>query len=591
MTLIKCSVTCGDNGTMTKQRRCDRPAPQKDGLPCPGGDVNNPSVSTGEFICNRINCPVHGQWSTWYNYTDCSVTCGPGTKRRNRTCDNPAPTDGGINCYGKDTEVSTCTRPPCAVPGNWGEWGTPGMCNVTCGGGVHTRMRQCNNPAPKYGGASCLGSNEESLPCGTTECPTIDGAWTRWSSWGPCTVDCGGGRRTRLRTCTNPKSKGGAPCDGMSTRAETCNEQNCPLGHVERVDGQWTQWTEWSECPVTCGGASVNRERTCSNPAPSGGGRPCTGRDVDAGHLTTRETQGMQCALDVCPIDGQWSTWTTWSTCSVSCATNGGVRTRTRACNNPAPRNGGQSCVGASTFTTTQRQNTVCNKIDCKDITTTKPTTTTTTVSTTTTGPVMCPSTEAWDKIFWPTTLGGATSSINCSLPTLGLTYRKCSPEGEWLDVDTFMCYSPAFTHLERQVQQWTVNVSVRQQVLSELEQRCTTAHIATAGDLRSCDYVIRSLIEMDFLADSVESVSKKEQSLLIVIDAISNVLSKENRQQWLPTITKEERSNVSMLAEITRNLENLGHQIARYLRRLGRESYCVTNTNVGTYYALSRRT
>ena len=72
---------------------------------------------------------------------------------------------------------------------------------------------------------------------------------------------------------------------------------------VERVDGQWTQWTGWSECPVTCGGASVNRERTCSNPAPSGGGRPCTDRDLDAGHLTTRETQGMQCALDVCPSE------------------------------------------------------------------------------------------------------------------------------------------------------------------------------------------------------------------------------------------------------------------------------------------------
>ncbi|XP_050163435.1 complement component C8 beta chain isoform X1 [Myiozetetes cayanensis] len=39
-------------------------------------------------------------------------------------------------------------------------------------------------------------------------------------------------------------------------------------------------------------------------------------------------------------ISGNWGCWTSWSPCS------GGQRTRRRQCNNPAPQNGGSSCLG-----------------------------------------------------------------------------------------------------------------------------------------------------------------------------------------------------------------------------------------------------
>ncbi|XP_028284025.1 complement component C8 beta chain isoform X2 [Parambassis ranga] len=39
-------------------------------------------------------------------------------------------------------------------------------------------------------------------------------------------------------------------------------------------------------------------------------------------------------------IDGSWSCWGSWSSCS------GGQMTRSRQCNNPAPRNGGMTCRG-----------------------------------------------------------------------------------------------------------------------------------------------------------------------------------------------------------------------------------------------------
>ncbi|KAM4528425.1 complement component C7 [Odontesthes bonariensis] len=39
-------------------------------------------------------------------------------------------------------------------------------------------------------------------------------------------------------------------------------------------------------------------------------------------------------------IHGSWSCWSSWGSCS------GGRRSRTRSCNNPAPRGGGQHCIG-----------------------------------------------------------------------------------------------------------------------------------------------------------------------------------------------------------------------------------------------------
>ena len=42
-----------------------------------------------------------------------------------------------------------------AVNGNWGSWDTWNNCSHTCGGGVRSRTRLCNDPKPKNGGAAC----------------------------------------------------------------------------------------------------------------------------------------------------------------------------------------------------------------------------------------------------------------------------------------------------------------------------------------------------------------------------------------------------------------------------------------------------
>ena len=41
------------------------------------------------------------------------------------------------------------------VDGNWGTWDNWSICSKTCGIGTHRRIRECNNPSPKYGGRFC----------------------------------------------------------------------------------------------------------------------------------------------------------------------------------------------------------------------------------------------------------------------------------------------------------------------------------------------------------------------------------------------------------------------------------------------------
>ena len=49
----------------------------------------------------------------------------------------------------------------------------------------------------------------------------------------------------------------------------------------ENVDGGWSKWSKkWSKCSKTCGGGVKEKTRTCTKPAPSGGGKPCEGEST-----------------------------------------------------------------------------------------------------------------------------------------------------------------------------------------------------------------------------------------------------------------------------------------------------------------------
>ncbi|TRZ02412.1 hypothetical protein DNTS_034467 [Danionella cerebrum] len=318
-----CSVSCG-LGAQKRQRQCNNPFPANGGNPCTG-------LATDTRSCQGKPCPVDGSWSEWSSWEECSRTCGQGNRTRLRTCTNPPAQHGGRACEGKAVESIMCSIRPCPVAGNWGTWLPWSPCSETCGKGMQTRLRLCNNPPPSFEGASCEGPDTQTQVCNERNCP-VDGKWSSWVSWGACSVSCGGGMRQRTRICASPAPlHGGRQCEGRDIHIDFCNNDPCP------THGNWGPWNSWGSCSRSCNGGQMRRYRTCDNPRPANGGRACSGSD----------SQVQKCNTVSCPVDGKWSSWEAWGECSASCG--GGEQTRVRFCNNPAPTNGGRPCPGDST--------------------------------------------------------------------------------------------------------------------------------------------------------------------------------------------------------------------------------------------------
>ncbi|GFS05121.1 brain-specific angiogenesis inhibitor 1 [Elysia marginata] len=164
----------------------------------------------------------NGYFTNWSPWDVCSVSCGGGVQGRLRTCVGPF--YGGNDCEGSYSENQTCNLDPCPIDGmftNWTDWSP---CSVSCGGGVVNRSRDCYGPF--YGGKSCEGPWDEQKICNDHPCPE-DGAWYPWSSWGECSASCGGGEQTRNRSCLGTLH-GGDYCVGDHNETRDCNTHHCP---------------------------------------------------------------------------------------------------------------------------------------------------------------------------------------------------------------------------------------------------------------------------------------------------------------------------------------------------------------------------
>lgn len=84
-------------------------------------------------------CPT---WTTWEQWTPCSVTCGMGKRTRTRHCKGGV-TGKDSECHGEVAETEPCQKGPCPMLCEWGCW-TP--CSTTCGPGIRKRMRACAVP-------------------------------------------------------------------------------------------------------------------------------------------------------------------------------------------------------------------------------------------------------------------------------------------------------------------------------------------------------------------------------------------------------------------------------------------------------------
>ncbi|XP_050791962.1 A disintegrin and metalloproteinase with thrombospondin motifs 20 isoform X2 [Gopherus flavomarginatus] len=75
----------------------------------------------------------------------------------------------GMHCYhGICVSKEMETRP---VDGEWGPWGPYNSCSRTCGGGIKSTTRLCNQPEPRNGGKYCVGRRMKFRSCSTDSCP------------------------------------------------------------------------------------------------------------------------------------------------------------------------------------------------------------------------------------------------------------------------------------------------------------------------------------------------------------------------------------------------------------------------------------
>ncbi|KAJ7322393.1 hypothetical protein JRQ81_018680, partial [Phrynocephalus forsythii] len=348
----------------------------------PRGCENCSCLSGQLDNCSRVGCgDVNGLWSEWTPWSECSASCGLGFRSRYHFCSDPPPSGMGLPCLGPEREEKPCHLQPCERDGGWGSWSQWTACTVRCGGGLRSRTRACDSPAPQGAGDYCEGPPTQVEACGLDPCPGLDCSTVGgsvFSSCGPpCPRSCDDlshclwacepgcyctGGRVLDGNGTACVEKESCPClDLLSGRRhrpgstvpspDGCNTCTCSQGKLTcthqacAVPGSWCDWSPWSPCPRTCGSEMMTRYRICSCPKPQHGGRECEGVQEYHGE------SGVQLQRTACPTTtfcpgtntlagrGTWSTWTPCNACA-------GQSVRSRDCSNPPARFGGLPCPG-----------------------------------------------------------------------------------------------------------------------------------------------------------------------------------------------------------------------------------------------------
>jgi len=61
----------------------------------------------------KKDAAVDGGWSDWSQWTACSKSCNGGLRLRHRSCNNPAPSNGGKKCPGQHIGREACNEEEC----------------------------------------------------------------------------------------------------------------------------------------------------------------------------------------------------------------------------------------------------------------------------------------------------------------------------------------------------------------------------------------------------------------------------------------------------------------------------------------------
>eukprot|EP00929_Paragymnodinium_shiwhaense_P010905 TRINITY_DN11597_c0_g1_i1.p2 TRINITY_DN11597_c0_g1~~TRINITY_DN11597_c0_g1_i1.p2 ORF type:complete len:380 (-),score=75.99 TRINITY_DN11597_c0_g1_i1:88-1227(-) len=155
-----CSVTCGMHGGLSVRSRDIEQQLLHTGQECSG-----PAFETE--VCNKKACPLDCVWHEWQEWSSCSRSCGQGQKRRLRDMKSNQNELG--SCSGRSYQLERCHLKPCPQDCQWTSYGDWSSCSVLCGGGLRTKLRR--HVPEQFGGKPCqLDDNNVTEPCNMQEC-------------------------------------------------------------------------------------------------------------------------------------------------------------------------------------------------------------------------------------------------------------------------------------------------------------------------------------------------------------------------------------------------------------------------------------
>ncbi|XP_053402734.1 A disintegrin and metalloproteinase with thrombospondin motifs 18-like [Mercenaria mercenaria] len=141
-------------------------------------ELKFPNKQPGEIFDADTQC----KWQFGSHSKQCTIIFGR-DPCKNLFCHKRAgmcetkflPAAEGTSCgNGMWCQQGKCVRygksGPTPINGWWTEWGQWSHCSRSCGGGIKTRTRECNNPRPQYGGKTCQGADAVHKMCNLHEC-------------------------------------------------------------------------------------------------------------------------------------------------------------------------------------------------------------------------------------------------------------------------------------------------------------------------------------------------------------------------------------------------------------------------------------
>lgn len=249
----RCSALCGEGQTFRTRRILSAASVDPPGLAC--GPLRQEALCFSPFGPCSSDC-VLGKWSEW---TECSASCGGGTRQRFRGVEK-FQVGGGQPCTGDREETEACNLHQCQSECRVSEWNDWTECSSSCAptdGTEATRSRYrevLKEPYPPGSGV-CPPLDEVQKGCNADiPCP-VDCTYTSWTDWGKCQGECGIGIQHRTRRILSEAKFGGEPCELTEETSDCSLEAPCV------TDCLLGDWGEWSSCSATCGGGYKQRKR------------------------------------------------------------------------------------------------------------------------------------------------------------------------------------------------------------------------------------------------------------------------------------------------------------------------------------------